>query len=155
MKRQPGFDPYCGPLTPLEVAKGAEAAVLNARDLFHCAQALISLDHFSQSAALAILAMEELQTAYILLDILLAKSEDETKLLWSQYRRHGHKQSRFSKWIRVMAHIEKHPGIDRNGVENLLSSPQLAENVLELRKQMYLYTDNFQNSGWSVPSTRA
>ena len=96
--------------------------------------------------------MEEIQKTYILLDILLARSEDEIKLLWSQYRRHGPKQSRLSKWIRLMAHIDKHPGIERNEIENLLCDPQLAENVLELRKQMYFYTDNFQNSGWSLPS---
>jgi len=38
--------------------------------------------------------------------------------------------------------------------EVLVQPLSLGESVLELKKQLYLYTDNFQGSGWSLPSGR-
>jgi AbiV family abortive infection protein len=155
VKRPASHEPYCGPLSPNDVAKGTELAASNARDLFRSAEVLFGVGHFAQSAALAILAIEELQKVFILLDLLLAANEAETKRLWSEYRRHSPKQTRFSKWLRLKAHREKKPSLDIRETEKLLSDPTLGESVLELRKQVYLYTDNFQGSGWSVPSSRA
>ncbi len=155
MKRPASYEPYCGPLSPNEVAKGTEVAASNARDLFRSAEVLFGLGHFAQSAALAILAIEEVQKVFILLDLLLAANEAETKRLWSEYRRHSPKQTRFSKWLRVKAHTEKKPSSDTREIEKLLSNPALGESVLELRKQLYFYTDNFQGSGWSLPSRSA
>jgi AbiV family abortive infection protein len=86
-----------------------EVAEFNARDLFRSAEVLFGFGHFAQSAALAILAIEELQKVFILLDLLLAASEAETKRLWSEYRRHSPKQTRFSKWLRLKVHREKKP----------------------------------------------
>jgi AbiV family abortive infection protein len=155
VKRPAGLEPYCGPLSPNEVTKGTEAAVSNARNLFKSAKVLFGLGHFAQSGALAILASEEVQNVFILLDLLLAANEAETKLLWSQYRRHSPKQTRFSKWLRLKAHREKKPSSETKEIEKLLSEPALGESLLELKKQLYLYTDNFQGSGWSLPSRRA
>lgn len=40
-------------------------------------------------------------------------------------------------------------------MERSLSDPLLGENVIELKKQLYLYTDKFRTSGWSLPRRRA
>ena len=46
MKRPSGFEPYCGPLTPHEVANGTEAALSNAQELYLASQALFGLRFF-------------------------------------------------------------------------------------------------------------
>jgi AbiV family abortive infection protein len=144
-----------GLLSPDEVAKGMELAVSNARDLFKSAVVLFRIGHFAQAAALAILAIEEVQKVFILIDLLLAASEAEATALWAQYRRHAPKQLRLSKWLRLSLATEKSPALPQKEIESLLADPTLGENVLELKKQLYLYTDKFDSSGWSLPSVRA
>jgi AbiV family abortive infection protein len=154
VKRPSGFAPYCGSLTPQQAASGTAAALSNAQDLFRAAHALFEVCLFAQSAALAILAIEEAEKVFILLDLLVAVSDREIELLWSQYRRHSPKQRRFSKWIQLMAQRQKEPLAGTKELEKSLADPQLGESFIELKKQLSLYTDNFQGSGWSLPAKR-
>jgi AbiV family abortive infection protein len=155
LKRPAGFKPSERLLSPDEVAKGMELAVSNARDLIKSAVVLFGAGLFAQTAALAILATEEVQKTFILLDLLLAANEAEAVVLWAQYRRHSPKQMRLSKWLHLSLSAEKNPTLSQKEIESLLADPTLGENVLELKKQLYLYTDNFEGSGWSLPSARA
>ena len=53
-----------------------------------------------------------------------------------------------------MAQTEKKPPSDTKEMEKLLADPQLGESVIELKKQLFLYTDIVQGSGWSLPNKR-
>ncbi len=127
-------------------------ARLNAQHLLSAARLLYQANYFAQGAVLAILAIEEVQKIPILLDLLLADSEGEVKRLWSNYRKHGPKQKRFSKWLGLKAWVDKHERFTPQEVENRLSDPTLDENVIELKKQLYLYTDVFSGIQWTLPA---
>lgn len=152
VNRPSNYDPYEGPLDPQDVATGIDAAISNAQGLLKAAELLFRTGSFPQSAVLGILAIEEFQKPFILLELLLAESDKQIKSLWAAYRRHPDKQKRFSKWIRISAWTESNPKFDKKQLETLLSDPTTDQNIIEFKKQLFLYSDRFVSSGWNFPS---
>ena len=80
-----------GRLTPSKVADGINAAERNAKRLAEDARLLLEAKRFPSAAALAILAVEEAGKAHVLRGLSMAKSDDEAKKIWKEYRSHTRK----------------------------------------------------------------
>jgi AbiV family abortive infection protein len=79
---------FTGRISPQQAADGMNAAERNARRLFEDAQRLFEAGRFATAASLAILSIEESGKVSILREIVLARTEDEAREGWRQYRRH-------------------------------------------------------------------
>jgi len=136
---------YAGRLTPDELAQGANLALDNARRLIIDARILYEAGRLATSAALAILAIEELGKRP-LLDYMAYASDDELGEQWRRYRSHSAKNVR---WM-LPAAVDK--GFAK--FEELLAvlnpeSPHAT--IADELKQLYIYTDCCEDRSWSVP----
>src|SRR5882724_4716347 len=85
------FDQFKGRLSAGGIAAGINAARRNASRLACDARLLLTQKRFPSACALAVLAIEEAGKASVLREIALARSDEELKDAWRQYRSHTSK----------------------------------------------------------------
>jgi len=137
---------YKGKLTPAEAAAGINRARHNAKRLAADAGRLLAIDRYPSALELAILSIEESGKISILRSLVLARSEDDVKTAWREYRSHTSKN-------RLWPIIE----LVRKGARKLDDFVSLfcdqADHTLLLDqlKQIALYTDCLGDCHWSEP----
>jgi AbiV family abortive infection protein len=82
---------FVGRLSPAKIAEGINAAERNAKRLAQDARFLLEAKRFPSAAALAILAIEEAGKAHVLRGMSVAKTDDEVKKTWKEFRSHTRK----------------------------------------------------------------
>lgn len=143
--------PYSGPLTPGQAAAGITAALSNAQSLLEDARVLAEHQRWARAAALAILSMEEAGKVHLLRLLAVAKTHDQLKRAWQDYRLHTKKNI----FVRLPEYVKRGTAIADFRIEDFRSllAPD-AEHPFETEavKQVALYTDCLGNAHWSVPS---
>lgn len=138
---------YVGPLTPEQVADGMNVARRNAQRLAEDAELLLKNSRFASACALAILSIEDSGKLAILRQIAAAKSDDELKRLWREFRSHTKKNlmgifsELFAKGARRLDEFASmfDPNADH---------PKLIDQV----KQLGFYSDCLGDVRWSEPA---
>jgi len=133
------LEQFKGRLLAKEVAAGINAAKQNARTL-------LSQKRFPSACALAVLAIEEAGKASILREIALARTDEQLKSAWREYRSHTSKNRMWPIVEFVLKGATKlqdfAPMFDENA-----EHPQLLDHV----KQLGFYTDCLGKAHWSMP----
>ncbi len=140
------LEQYKGGLTPDQAAEGIAAALSNARELLADAEALFERASWPRAASLAVLAIEEQGKVPILRALVVARSEEELRDSWREYRSHTQKNvmAAFPDFVHQGASLESFRALyDRDA-----QHPSLVEAV----KQLGFYTDCLGDIRWSVPS---
>lgn len=137
---------YKGSLSSGQLAAGMNAANANARRLLEDAETLVKQRRYPTSAALAVLAIEEAGKLSILRKLALARSDDELRDAWRDYRSHKRKNLMwmFTELVAKGAELldDFRPLFDANSDHPLL---------LDQVKQISFYTDCLGNAHWSIP----
>ena len=138
---------YKGRLNPDQIAAGMNAAVANARRLVTDADTLVNAGSFPSAASLAILAIEEAGKCAILRALSVARSEQEVRAAWKEYRSHIKKNI---SWILPQLVREDARKIDDFGplFDDSSDHPYVLDNL----KQLSFYTDCLGNAHWSRPT---
>lgn len=137
---------YMGRLTPAEIAYGINIARDNAKRLAADAQTLFDLGRFPSAFALAALAIEEAGKDRILRGLSTAKSDDEAKKAWREYRSH---RSKNGMWIVPEMYMSGARHL-RDFYATVDSNAEHAA-MLDALKQAAVYTDCLGDRHWAVP----
>lgn len=136
-----------GRLTPARIAEGMNAAERNAKRLAEDARFLLDGKRYATATAIAILAIEEAGKSTVLRGMSVAKTDEELKKAWKEYRSHTRKNV---LWIlRDMV---------RGGARKLddfgpMFDPESDHPyVLDQIKQLGFYTDCVGKGKWAEPS---
>ena len=138
---------YKSRLTAEQIAEGMTAASENAARLAQDAEALLATGSAATAASIAALAIEEAGKVSILRALAVARTEDEVRDCWRDYRSHTRKNV---SWIfpdmvasgaRELEHFR--PMFDEKA-----EHPALLDNL----KQLGFYTDCLGRAHWSQPS---
>jgi AbiV family abortive infection protein len=135
---------FRGALSPEEASKGIDAALRNARGLLRDAELFFENGRWPRAASLAILAIEEAGKVSIIRAILLARSKEELKREWRDYRRHTAKNfmASFLQYAQPSARLED---------LRPLITDQAAHNDIDRVKQLGFYTDTSSRGRWTLP----
>lgn len=140
------LDAFRGRLSPVQVAKGINAANANAKRLAEDATTLLAAGRYPSAASLSILAIEEAGKVSILRELSLARSETEASAVWKDYRSHTRKNV---AWLL--------PQLAAGGARKLDDFRLLFDkdsdhpHLLDQLKQLGFYTDCLGNENWSLP----
>jgi AbiV family abortive infection protein len=140
------LDQYRGPLTDTEIAEGMNAAGRNARRLAADAAVMIREESFPTAAALAILSIEESGKTAILRGMAALTSEGDIKQAWQQYRKHTAKNVMWQIGDLVARGARR-----LDDFRPLFAATSDSPYVLEMLKQIALYTDCLGQRHWSEP----
>lgn len=139
--------PRCsGRLSIEEATDGMNAAIDNAKRLASDAELLLQNGRTATALSISILAIEEAGKVSIIRS-LLASNDDQLKSHWKRYRDHKAKNV---AWIL--------PDLVSRGARTLHGLREAADNeaehavVLEILKQLGLYTDFIGQRNWSKPA---
>lgn len=141
------LDSYKGRLTAEQVAAGMTAAAENAARLVADAELLLESGSYATAVSLSALAIEESGKVSILRSISVAKSDDEAKACWKDYRSHTRKNA---SWI--------FPELFSNGARQLEHFKSMFFDdsdhtaVLDNLKQLGFYTDCLGKAHWARPT---
>lgn len=124
------------------------AAQANAKRLARDAKLLLENDRFPSAAALAVLSVEESGKLSILRGLAVAKSDEQLKNAWREYRTHTAK----NRLLPVFELIKK--GARKLDNFALLVSDDASHPALfDQLKQIAFYTDCLGERHWSKPDT--
>ena len=137
---------YKGKLTPAEAAAGINCARHNAKRLATDAQRLLTADQYPSALALAILSIEESGKVSVLRSLVLARSDDEVKTAWREYRSHTAKNRLWPIVELVQKGARK-----LDDFASLFSDQSEHTLLLDQLKQIAFYTDCLGNCHWSEP----
>lgn len=135
---------YRGPLTPSQCADGINAARANARRLCAAARLLLSSGHSAAATQLCIVAVEEAGKEEWLRDLVIAQTDEETRLAWSALGRHQMKNSR------LFGPLVADSGGSMLDLMRVKADPQLPKFIEDL-KQSATYTDCLDGIVWTHP----
>jgi AbiV family abortive infection protein len=141
------LDSYRGRLTPAQVAEGINAANANARRLVRDATVLLESKSYGSAASFAALAIEEAGKVSVLRGLALARSDEEAKQAWKDYRSHTVKNA---AWILPQLVVKGARHLEQLRVifDDSSSHPYDLDHV----KQLGFYTDCLGKAHWSIPS---
>jgi len=140
------LDSYKGKLSAEQVAAGINAAKKNAKRLSEDAALLFEAGRFPSAASLAILSIEESGKVSILRSLALAKTSEDVRDTWRDYRSHTKKNA---SWLL--------PQLAGQGARKLDDFKALFDEssdhpyVLDQLKQIAFYTDCLGRAHWSMP----
>ncbi|HEX2521773.1 MAG TPA: AbiV family abortive infection protein, partial [Terriglobia bacterium] len=138
---------FQGRLTPVKIAEGMNAAERNAKRLAEDARFLFQANRFASAAALAVLAIEEAGKSAVLRGMSVAKTEEDVRKAWKEFRSHTRKNL---LWILN--------DIVRSGARKLEDFGRMFDPesdhpyVLDQIKQLAFYTDCVGKGKWAEPS---
>lgn len=137
---------YKGWLTAEQVAAGMTAAAENAAGLVADAELLLEKGRFATAVSLSALAIEESGKISILRSIAVAKSEDEVKAYWRDYRSHTRKNA---SWIFLELFANGARQLEHFKCMFFDDSDHTA--MLDNLKQLGFYTDCLGKAHWARP----
>ncbi|HTQ30583.1 MAG TPA: AbiV family abortive infection protein [Opitutaceae bacterium] len=139
---------YKGLLSPVEVTQGIKCAQTNAKRLIEDAELLLGHERYASALALATLAIEEAGKVPILRSLALARSDEEAKADWKEYRSHTSKNRLWP----VLEYALK--GARRlDDFAALVATDADHPLILDQLKQLSFYTDCLGKKHWSVPNS--
>lgn len=133
-------------LAPAKIAEGINAAERNAKRLAEDARFLFEANRFATAAAVAILSIEEAGKSAVLRGMSVAKTDEDVKKAWKEFRSHTRKNV---LWILN--------DMVRSGARKLddfgpLFDPESDHPyVLDQIKQLGFYTDCVGRGKWAEP----
>lgn len=140
------LDQYKGMLTPGQISDGMNAAIRNARRLADDAELLLKNKRYPTAASVATLSIEESGKDSILRQLAGAKTPNEIKDRWREYRSHTKKNA---MWLFLQCVSE--------GASKLKDFAKLFDEnsehpyLLDQVKQIGFYTDCLGKAHWSEP----
>jgi len=139
---------FKGRLTAAQLADGMNAAVENAARLASDAEALFDRESYPTAVSVAALAIEEAGKVMILRELALARSDEEVRDCWKDYRSHTRKNA---SWIIVELFANGARNLDdfREMFNSHATHPTLLDNL----KQLGFYTDCLSQARWSRPAS--
>ena len=140
------LDSYSGRLKANQIAEGINAARRNARRLAQDAQLLFDKERYPTAAALAVLSIEEAGKESILRQIAWATGDNELMRSWKDFRSHRRKNA---MWLFPKLVIEGARRLD--DFRELFEEESEHPFILDMLKQISLYTDCLGKAHWSEP----
>ena len=140
------LDAYKGRLSAEQIAEGMTAAAENSARLVEDAEVLLARGSNATALSLAALAIEEAGKVSILRALAVARTDDDVRSCWKDYRSHTRKNA---TWI--------FPEMFASGARQLEHfRPMFAENAdhaatLDNLKQLGFYTDCLGKAHWARP----
>jgi len=140
------LEQYKGTLTPSQITDGMNAAIRNARRLADDAELLLKNRRYPTAASVATLSIEESGKLMILRHLAGAKTPNEIKDRWREYRSHTKKNVMwlFSQFVSEGASKLK-------DFANLFDENSEHPYLLDQVKQIGFYTDCLGKAHWSEP----
>jgi AbiV family abortive infection protein len=140
------LEQYKGALTPSQITDGMNSAIRNARRLADDAELLLNDRRYPTAASIATLSIEESGKLMILRHLAGAKTPDEIKNRWREYRSHTKKNVMwlFSQCVSEGASKLK-------DFANLFDENSEHPYLLDQVKQIGFYTDCLGKAHWSEP----
>ncbi|MBN2375035.1 MAG: AbiV family abortive infection protein [Sedimentisphaerales bacterium] len=140
------LEQYKGALTPSQITDGMNAAIRNARRLVDDAELLLNDRRYPTAASLATLSIEESGKLMVLRHLAGAKTSNEIKNRWREYRYHTKKNVMwpFSQFLSKGASKLK-------DFANLFDENSEHPYLLDQVKQIGFYTDCLGKAHWSEP----
>ncbi len=132
-----------------QALEGINLAKKNSIGLYEDAVTLFEANSFNSSAALAILAIEEAGKPSIIRRILTAEDDKELKACWKDYRSHVAKNVLWP--APELMRAGKRRLVDMRG---LFSKDSTHRYVLERIKQLAIYSDYLDGTGWHGPTEK-
>ena len=139
---------YKGRLTAVEVAAGMNAARGNATRLARDAKLLLDNARYPSALALAVLSIEESGKLSILRALAVARSDEELKQAWREYRTHTAKNRLWPIFELIIKGARK-----LDDFASLVAEDTDHPSLLDQMKQIALYTDCLGSCNWSNPNT--
>lgn len=141
------LDAYKGRLTAEQIAEGMSAAAENAARLVEDAEALLDRGSFATAVSLAALAVEEAGKVSILRALAVARTDEEVRGCWKDYRSHTRKNA---AWIFPQMFVRGVRKLDdfRCMFDEKSDHAALLDNL----KQLGFYTDCLGKAHWTRPS---
>lgn len=143
-KRLPQFR---GRLGAADATAGISCARSNAQRLAADAEHLLANGRHASALALAVLAIEEAGKISILRALVLARSDEEARADWKEYRSHTSK-NRLWPIIETALHGARRLDDFRGLVADDAEHPAFLDQL----KQLAFYTDCLGDRHWSIPS---
>ena|SRR5437762_3106144 len=138
---------YRGPLSLEQVAEGMNAAGRNAKRLCEDAQLLYDSGRYATALALAVLSIEESGKLSLLRGVACATTEERLKEAWKEYRDHRAKNV---AWI--MGELVAQGAKTLKGLAPIYDKDSDHPALLDVAKQLGLYTDCYGAGHWSEPT---
>jgi AbiV family abortive infection protein len=138
---------YRGKLTAEQIAEGMNAAADNASRLLDDAEVLLARGSNATAVSLAALAIEETGKISILRTVAVARSDDEIRACWKDYRSHTHKNA---SWI--LPELVAKGARKLEELRPLFTKSSDHTFVLDNLKQLGFYTDCLGNAHWAQPT---
>jgi len=139
---------YKGRLSAAEVSLGINCARKNAQRVVGDADVLLGLGRYPSALALAVLAIEEAGKIPILRSLALARSDEEAKTDWRDYRKHTSKHRVWHSLEYAMKGAR-----NLNDFARLFASDVERPAILDQLKQLAFYTDLLDKRlSWSMPT---
>ncbi|MDB5602339.1 MAG: hypothetical protein JWN71_4383 [Xanthobacteraceae bacterium] len=138
---------YRGRLSAQQAADGINAAKENAERLHADAQLLFDAERYQSACALAVLSIEESGKPAILRRIATVASDEGLKKIWREYRTHTAKNI---AWI--VTDLAASGARQLEDLALIVDQTSDHPELLDVLKQLSLYTDCVANVNWSKPS---
>jgi AbiV family abortive infection protein len=143
------LDQYRGRLTAKQIAKGMNAARMNALRLLEDAETLFAVARFPTATSLAILSIEESGKIAILRHLACVSTPTEIQELWRDYRSHTRKNVLWP----LLETIKPGRKLKFSDFEWLYDKQSDHPYILDQVKQIGFYTDCLGKINWSEPQT--
>lgn len=140
------LEQFKGMLTPRQIANGMNAAIRNARRLADDAEFLLKDGRYPTAASIAILSIEESGKLGILRHLAGAKTPNEIKDRWREYRSHIKKNV---MWL--LPQFVSEGANKLRDFANLFDENSEHPYLLDQVKQIGFYTDCLGKAHWSEP----
>lgn len=140
------LDRYVGKLSAEQIVKGINCAIRNSMRLLQDAESLCHNNRYPSAVALAILAIEEASKVSLLRGLAVARSIEDVRDSWKEYRTHTRKNQLLAMPDFVASGARCLEDFKPLCAES--EYPQLIENL----KQISIYSDCLGKAHWSIPS---
>jgi AbiV family abortive infection protein len=150
MKPKKPLTQYVGPLSPKQAAEGIAAAYDTALALVQDAELLVEHGRWPRAVALAALAIEEAGKANILRGLLLARTEEERRDDWRDYRSHTKKNVAY-----ILPELVSDGARSLDDLDPLVDPNSDHGQLLDTCKQLAFYSEavvGVQPCNWSTPA---
>jgi AbiV family abortive infection protein len=137
---------FNGRLTPAKIADGMNAAERNAKRLAQDARLLLDAHRYATATAVAILAIEEAGKSAVLRGMSVAKTDDEVKKAWKDFRSHTRKNV---LWI--LSDMVQRGARKLDDFGPMFNPESDHPYVLDQIKQLGFYVDCVGKGKWAEP----
>jgi AbiV family abortive infection protein len=135
-----------GRLPPTKIAEGMNAAERNAKRLAQDARLLLEARRFATATAVAILAIEEAGKSHVLRGMSVAKTDEDVRRAWREYRSHTRKNV-----LWTLSDMVRYGARKLDDFGPMFDPESDHPYVLDQIKQLGFYTDCVGKGKWAEP----